>query len=201
MHNIQVNNNGINEIAYANNSDTNDIEFQFQSIQPKKQRKNKFGLCLSSSCMCFTMIILICIMLGYIVWLIFAIKALNNTSNEDIKDTCKKSDIWVTMLVIVVISGCTMISSLTNGKKEEENEEETSPSKIVLGVLQFCLQAALTIWVGLELNTNCAKNNLSDENIYILLNYWFYFGCSMIILTLLLFLIYGCLMSQLFTTD
>ena len=140
-------------------------------------------------------------MLGYIVWLIFAIKALNNTSNEDIKDTCKKSDIWVTMLVIVVISGCTMISSLTNGKKEEENEEETSPSKIVLGVLQFCSQAALTIWVGLELNTNCAKNNLSDENIYILLNYWFYFGCSMIILTLLLFLIYGCLMSQLFITD
>lgn len=201
MHNIRVNNDTEGGITYANSSDTNDIEFQFQSIQPKKQRKNKFGLCLSSSCMCFTIILCICIILGYIVWLIFAIKALNNTSNEDIKDICKKSDIWVTMLVIVVISGCTIISSLTNSKKNEDNEEELSPSKIVLGILQFCLQTALTIWVGLELNTNCAKNNLSDENIYILLNYWFYFGCTSIILTLLLFIMYACLMSQLFTTD
>lgn len=200
MHNIHVNNNS-EGITYANGADNNNIEFQFKSIQPKKERKNKFGVCLTSSCMCFSMILCICIILGYIIWLIYAIKALNNTSNEDIKDKCKKSDIWVTMLVIVVISGCTILSTLIKGKKEEETEEEFTPSKIIVEFLQFCLQITITIWVGLELNTNCAKNNLSDENIYILLNYWFYFGCSTIILTLLLFIIYGCLMSKLFITD
>ena len=77
------------------------------------------------------------------------------------------------------------------GNKEED--EESSMNDIVATVFKFCFQLALLIWTGFELNTNCAKNNLDDENIYILLHYWFYFGCVSIIITVLLVSLRGCI--------
>ena len=120
------------------------------------------------------------IVLGYLTWMGFAIKALNNTSNSDIKDKCKKSDIWILMLVIIIISGVTLLSNLNKQKETDE-----SSNKVCVGIIQLCLQIALTIWAGLELNANCAKNNLNTNIIYVLLNYWFYFGCVSIIITIM----------------
>lgn len=143
-------------------------------------------VCCASCCGCGGIVVLFSIAIGYITWLVFAIKAISNTSNQDIKDICNKSDMWPLTLTIIIVSGCTMLTSILSSKKEEE-ENNNGPK-----VLSICLQLALVIWCGIELNTSCAKDNLDDENIYILLNYWFYFGCVSLGLTIIMLGCYFC---------
>ena len=194
MHNLRLNANNEQEgIIYTNSVDTNDVEMQLSKTRGKKNNMLK---CLTTSGICFILVLVVGVVLGYFTWMVFAIKALNNTSNSDIKDKCKKSDIWILMLVIIIISGGTLLSNLTKQKETDE-----SSNKVCVGIIQLCLQIALTIWAGLELNTNCAKNNLNDEDIYVLLNYWFYFGCVSIIITIMLWCIYCCLMTKFMNSD
>ena len=125
-------------------------------------------------CIGVTTATLFAIVLGSIVWVIFAIKALNHTSNSDIKDKCKNSDLWIILLVNVIMFSVNLLVGLINNNNKANNDDTTK------NIIHFCLQIGILIWTGIELNTNCAKNNLNDENIYILLYYWFYFSCSVL---------------------
>ncbi len=146
---------------------------------------NSCGTC----CIGLSGITLALIIFGSIVWNIFAIKALNHTSNGDIKDKCKNSDIWVILLVNVVIFGLNFLVGLINNKNQDDDNNVTK------NTIQFCLQLGIFIWTGIELNTDCAKNNLTDENIYILLYYWFYFTCSVLGLLIIGGCCFCCLQS------
>ena len=134
--------------------------------------KNIF-ICCNFSCIGLTGLTILAIILGCIIWVIFAIKALVNNTNSDIKDKCPKSDIWAVLLTNVIIFGINLLASLINNKKEEDDNYRKN-------IVMFCIQISILIWGGFELNTACARNNLNDEKVYIMLTYWFYFGCSMI---------------------
>ena len=186
MYDLHLKSNNDDEIPYNDRINTNDIEFQIPQTNQRKNQKCASCLCLSGACL--INILAIGMVLAYITWMVFAIKAISNTSNADIKDICKNSDMWVLMLLIIIISGCSVLSSINR------NEENTrSQNKSIVQILTFCSSIVLIILVGIELNESCAKNNLNNENIYILLNYWFYFGCVSIIVTVLLYSVYGCL--------
>ena len=150
----------------------NDEESQNIPTNKKYENKNNnFEKICTNCCIGFTAVSLILFVVAYFTWLFFAIKYLANTSNGDIKDKCEKSDLWVLLLVIVIVGGITLLTGFNN-QSEEDNE-----TKYKSNIIYSCLQIGLTIWTGIELNMNCAKNNLQDENIYKILNYWFYFGC------------------------
>ena len=186
-------NNDASEVV-INNLSENIIDEESQLKQEKIEKleeKNKLAICCASSCLCFSIIALVCVAIGYIAWLVFAIKAISNTSNGDIKDKCSKSDLWPLMLVIIIVSGCSILSSLNQNNKKKE--EEDSNSEMISIMFQFCFQVALTVWTGIELNTSCAKDNLDDENIYILLHYWFYFGCVSIVVSIVVVSLRGCI--------
>ena len=135
--------------------------------------KNKFEYYCGCFGMCIGVVLLIFIAMGYIVWLIFAIKAISNTSNRDIKNECKNSDLWPLMMTIIVVSSCSILGLLLNNNKDDDKSSENTVSACI----KSCLQIGLLIWCGIELNASCVKDNLQDEMITILLNYWFYFGC------------------------
>ena len=136
---------------------------------------DKLILCSNFCCIGLTGITLFAIIMGSIVWVIFAIKALINNTNSDIKDKCPKSDIWGILLTNVIVFGINLLSTMINNKKEEDEDDNYTKN-----IVMACIQLSILIWTGFELNTTCARNNLNDEEIYILLTYWFYFGCSMI---------------------
>lgn len=150
---------------------------------------DKLISCCNFCCIGVTTATLFAIVLGSIVWIIFAIKALNHTSNSDIKDKCKNSDLWVILLVNVIIFGVNLLVGLINNNNKDNNDNTTK------NIIQFCLQIGIFIWTGIELNTDCAKNNLTDENIYILLYYWFYFTCSVLGLLIIGGCCFCCLQS------
>ena len=123
-------------------------------------------------CISITVVLTILFVFAYIAWLIFSIKALTNTSNREIKDKCEKSDIWALMLTLIIVSGIYILSAIINNDK---NNEITNKNSTIF--INSCLQIALTVWTGIEINSNCAKNNLNDKTIYMLLTQWFYYGC------------------------
>tara|TARA_B100000963_G_C22562900_1_gene642296 strand:- start:311 stop:913 length:603 start_codon:yes stop_codon:yes gene_type:complete len=140
--------------------------------------------CIGYFCIGMCLILLISIVTGFITWLGFSINALSNTSNSDIKDKCEKSNIWA-LMIIIIITSIMHILSLLFYKNKNDND-----NKIIPSVIQVCLQIAISVWLGIELHTNCAKNNLNDEKIYILLLYWFYFSCFSIGVTCIVSLLF-----------
>ena len=104
---------------------------------------------------------------GYVAWLILSIIALSNKSNDDIKDICPNSNIWVCLLILVVIG----VVSILGGSKSGEKKEGT-----ILIILLFNI--AFVIWVGLEVHKQCAVDHLSDMTIYMYLSAWFWFAIS-----------------------
>ena len=106
---------------------------------------------------------------GYVTWIILSIIALANKSNDDIRDKCDNSNIWVCLLILVVIG----ILSIISGSKSSEDKKTT-----ILPIVLFNI--AFIIWVGIELYKPCALNHLSDMNIYIILYAWFWFSICII---------------------
>ena len=104
---------------------------------------------------------------GYVAWLILSIIALSNKSNDDIKDICPNSNIWVCLLILVVMG----VLSILGGSKSGEKKEGT-----ILVIASFNL--AFVIWVGLELHKQCAVDHLSDMTIYMYLSAWFWCAIS-----------------------
>ena len=121
---------------------------------------------ISSICKCmgFSLagLTLIGLLGGYVTWIILSIIALANNSNDDIRDKCDNSNIWVCLLILVVIG----ILSIISGSKSSEDKKTT-----ILPIVLFNI--AFIIWVGIELYKPCALNHLSDMNIYIILYAWF----------------------------
>ena len=112
---------------------------------------------------------------GYITWLVFAIKALTNISNDNIKDKCGSSDLWPLLLTIVVYNGASILTQLMSTKSSEDNRNSYHNEAI-----KFCLGMGLLIWCGVELMQPCVQDKLTNNMIYVLLSYWFFFGCAMI---------------------
>ena len=142
-----------------------------QEIQTKDDDSNNCQSVVKSMCTCMGILVggafVLGIIGGYVAWLILSIIALSNKSNDDIKDICPNSNIWVCLLILVVIG----VLSIIGGSKSGEKKEGT-----LVVVLLFNI--AFIIWVGIEVHNSCALNNLSDMTIYMYLSAWFWFTIS-----------------------
>ena len=140
-------------------------------IQKNYDDSNNCQSVVKSMCTCMGILVggasLLGIIGGYVAWLILSIIALSNKSNDDIKDICPNSNIWVCLLILVVIG----VLSIIGGSKSGEKKEGT-----LVVVLLFNI--AFIIWVGIEVHNSCALNNLSDMTIYVYLSAWFWFAIS-----------------------
>lgn len=126
---------------------------------------------------CFTCVFKVLISAGISVWLIYAIIALSNENMKDIKDDCPNSQIWPCLCTMIGVCGISLI--LESKPKSDKNNPN---------ILGLCLNIACFIWMTVELFDNCAKNKLTEYDIYKLLFifYWIYVGCFslLIIITL-----------------
>jgi hypothetical protein len=126
---------------------------------------------IKSMCTCFGLFIgvgtLLGIIGGYVTWIILSIIALSNNSKDDIQDICSNSNLWVCLLVLIVFS---FVGSLGASNSNEKKTEAA--------IINLLFTIGLSIWVGMELHKQCVVDNLSDMNIYIYLNVWFWFAVS-----------------------
>lgn len=140
-------------------------------IQTNYDDSNNCQSVVKSMCTCMGILVggatLLGIIGGYVAWLILSIIALSHKSNDDIKDICPNSNIWVCLLILVVIG----VLSIVGGSKSGEKKEGT-----IVVILMFNI--AFIIWVGLEVHKQCALDNLSDMTIYMYLSAWFWFAIS-----------------------
>lgn len=153
-----------------------DINLQFRNNNDEKEDKcmNLYACCGCLGCV-LGVIILLGICGGSITWLVFAIKALTNISNEYIKDKCGSSDLWPLLLTIVIYTGASVLTQLMSSKSSEDKRESYHNEAIKL-----CLALGLLIWCGVELMQPCVQDKLTNNMIYVLLSYWFFFGCAML---------------------
>jgi len=125
---------------------------------------------------CFKCIFKILISAGLSVWLILAIIALSNEKIKDINQECPNSRIWPCLCTMVGICGISLIFESRPNVSKNNN----------LNIWGLCLNIACFIWMTIEIFDNCAKNNLTNYEIYKLLFifYWIYVGgfCLLFIL-------------------
>ena len=152
-----------------------DIHFQ-QSNDEKEDKCMELLACCGCCGSAFGVMVLVGIVGGYLTWLGFAIKALTNVSNNDIKDKCDSSDLWALLLTIVIYNGLSLLTKLLSSKSSEYEEDkvETYQNEVI----KFCLALGLLIWCGIELMEPCVQEKLTNNRIYVLLEYWFFFGCA-----------------------
>ncbi|MDA9216563.1 hypothetical protein N9O88_01925 [bacterium] len=136
----------------------------YDSEEPTSTDSKDFYAC------CFTCIFRVLISAGLSAWLIFAIIALSNEDMKDIKDDCPDSEIWPCLCTMICVCG---ISLILESKPKPNSNNKNNPN--ILGV---CLNIACFIWMSIELFDNCARNKLTDYDIYKLLYifYWIYVG-------------------------
>ena len=149
----------------------NTIRADIGGIQNNYDNSHNCQSVIKSMCTCMGILVggasLMGIIGGYVAWPILSIIALANKSNDDIKDICPNSNIWVCLLILVVIG----VLSIVGGSKSGEKKEGT-----IVVILMFNI--AFIIWVGLEVHKQCAVDNLSDMTIYMYLSAWFWFAIS-----------------------
>jgi hypothetical protein len=125
---------------------------------------------------CFKCIFKILISAGLSVWFILAIIALSNEKIKDINQECPNSRIWPCLCTMVGICGISLIFESRSNVSKNKN----------LNIWGLCLNIACFIWMTIEIFDNCAKNNLTNYEIYKLLFifYWIYVGgfCLLFIL-------------------
>ena len=136
------------------------------SIEPTSTESKDFYA------LCFNCILKILFSAGLSVWLIFAIIALSNEDMKDIKDDCPDSEIWPCLCTMVGVCGISLILE-SKPKPKPSSDNKNTPN--ILGV---CLNIACFIWMSIELFDNCARNKLTEYDIYKLLYifYWIYVG-------------------------
>lgn len=117
---------------------------------------------------CFKCIFKIIISAGLSVWFIFAIIALSSEKIKDINQECPNSKIWPCLCTMIGICGISLILESRSTVSKNKNTN----------IWGMCLNIACFIWMTIELFDNCAKNNLTDYEIYKLLYifYWIYVG-------------------------
>ena len=117
---------------------------------------------------CFKCIFKIIISSGLSVWFIFAIIALSSEKIKDINQECPNSKIWPCLCTMIGICGISLILESRSTVSKNKNTN----------IWGMCLNIACFIWMTIELFDNCAKNNLTDYEIYKLLYifYWIYVG-------------------------
>ena len=81
---------------------------------------------------------------------------------------------------IVIYNGLSILIQLLSPKSSEYNENKVENYQNEF--IKFCIGLALLIWCGIELMEPCVQDKLTNNRIYILLEYWFFFGCAFIAL-------------------
>lgn len=155
------------------------VNLQFNTFtETNKDVKNNntnYPECLTCFGAFSLMVLMILVLCGWIVWAIFSIIALSKTSNSDIQDKCPDSNLWILLLILVIIGFVTNIITniANNNSKEKENNNNNN-------VFTTLVSIGLIIWCGIELFSTCARNNLSDTTIYLLVEINFWTGVSLI---------------------
>lgn len=98
-----------------------------------------------------------------IVWIVYAIIALSNSSPSEFQSTCSDSNLW-TSLLVSVISICLTILDHVRGSINENGDKKTN---VVLVVLQM----GSVIFSSIDVFRGCAVKHLSDTLAY-KLQFW-----------------------------
>ena len=164
------------ESIIKNDIESQDIKFTNTFINDKDRKSdildNDCFVCFVS-CFggCGFIALLITLVGGWITWAILSIIALSNTSNDEIKDKCSESNLWILLLVSVIFG---FINNLTINIKDNENDNEKNKTNI----FNLVSSIGLIIWSGIELFSSCAVKNLHDTRIYLLVEIYFWFGIA-----------------------
>lgn len=98
-----------------------------------------------------------------IVWFVYAIIALSNSSASEFKETCSESNIWASLLVAAISVG---LSNLDNvcGTRDEDGKKR--PNIVVI-----VIQLGSTTFSSVEVFRGCAMDHLRDALAY-KLQFW-----------------------------
>lgn len=141
-----------------NNSEIREPEYKLPASNQEDDKEN-------ISCI-FSMIVPCCMLLLRSIslfWFVYSIIALSQTSNQDIRDTCSGSNIWISLLVAVIGNGLAMLDNIC-GKKDENGKHQQNV--IIVGI-----NIGALIFATVEVYKTCALDNLSETIIY-QLQFW-----------------------------
>lgn len=147
----------------------------FNDTEYKKTNKNNYSDCIACFGGISIMLLMISIVCGWIVWAIFSIIALTKTSNSEIQDKCPDSNLWILLLVLIVIGFVTnIITNIASSSNKNEEKEKNIKNNLFTTLVSI----GLLVWCGIELFSSCARNNLSNSTIYLLVEINFWTGIS-----------------------
>ena len=148
----------------------NKKNFDKTTLDIEKNEKSNLECCVTCFGGCGFILLMLGIVVGWITWAIFSVTALVNTSNDEIKDKCSDSNLWILLLLTVIIGFINLLTSNVKSNKEDEEQK--------VNVVNSLVSIALLIWSGIELFSPCALDNLDDTRIYLLVEINFWAGVS-----------------------
>jgi uncharacterized integral membrane protein len=110
-----------------------------------------------AACTCLLVVFAGACAVALVIWLVFAIMAVSNVSNAEVKDVCGGSSLWPCVVTWITVIGLSLLSS-KSAAKEDRNTTSLCVSAMV--------QLGLLAWLGYELYNECAVTHLSSWELY-----------------------------------
>ena len=110
-----------------------------------------------AACSCLMIVFAGACAVALVIWLVFAIMAVSNVTNAEVKDVCGGSSLWPCVVTWIVIVGLSLLTS-KSAAKEDRNKASLCVSAMV--------QLGLLAWLGYELYNECAVTHLSGWELY-----------------------------------
>jgi|TARA_Y100000992_G_scaffold302551_2_gene277248 hypothetical protein len=134
---------------------------QTKDIQAKSSFYNELCITLVTLCGCLLIIIIICLLIGLLVWDGFAIKAMIETTNKDVKNICEKSNLWSYVGVLMLYNLSLFIYYLSSLKVHFTNNDIVC----MLGCLYISV-IVFSCWGSLEIFGNSCSSKLTNTLLY-----------------------------------
>ena len=160
-----------------------------QSIKRKNSASNKQGQesclwgCLVGCSFFILCALLICFLLAFLVYAVYAIMALAETGNNDIKEKCPDNNSWYCVLVVLILG--TMVNS--NKVKSEIQEKDDESQTVMTQLCGFCCWATINIvmivWLNNNVNDICFDENFKDTKLWLVANiqFWLYISVTSLV--------------------
>ena len=124
-----------------------------------------------STALCGGCILVLGMITVIIMFYVYAILGLIQTSHDDIRDVCHASNIWVYVLVGLILSALSVGSGSSSSNREAGDEYRLPPSLIIV-VSQF---TAFIIWGAFEIFSPCVRDHFQHTLLYnVALSYWIF---------------------------
>ena len=132
-----------------------------QVTQAKPSLYNEFTITCVTISACVLILIFIGAILGLLVWNGFAIKAMFETSNTDIKNICGKSNLWYYIGCLVLYNLCCFIYFISSFKVHFTKDN--------IVCMLSCLYVSVIVfscWGSLEIFGNSCPSKLTNTLLY-----------------------------------